>query len=211
MRVNVATSYLINNDWEDIVAGFSSRGPSQFELLKPDYIAPGVNILAAYVASGGNPVQYAFYQGTSMSSPHSAGSAALMVGLYPSWTPAEIKSALASSATGGLVKENGVTPADPFDVGSGLLALGGAANVGLVFNETGANYLAANPAIGGDPKTLNQPSMANYNCGGSCSWTRTVKAVVSRTWNVTYQRAGRHDHHRHAQQLHARRPARPRC
>jgi subtilisin-like proprotein convertase family protein len=184
-RVNAATSYLINNDWEDVVAGFSSRGPSQFELVKPDYIAPGVNILAAVAADGANPVQYAFLQGTSMSSPHSAGSAALMVGLYPSWTPAEIKSALASSATGGLVKENGVTPADPFDVGSGLLALGGAANAGLVFNETGANYVAANPAIGGDPKTLNQPSMANYNCATTCSWTRTVKAVVGRTWNVT--------------------------
>ncbi|HSN76684.1 MAG TPA: S8 family serine peptidase, partial [Anaerolineae bacterium] len=184
VRVNVATSYLVNNDWEDIVGGFSSRGPSQYELVKPDYIAPGVNTLAA-VAAGATPATYAFYQGTSMSSPHGAGAAALMVGLYPSWTPAEVKSALASSATGGLVKENGVTPADPFDVGSGLLALGGASNVGLVFNETGANYLAANPAIGGDPKTLNQPSMANYNCATSCSWTRTVKAVVGRTWNVT--------------------------
>ena len=120
-----------------------------------------------------------------MSSPHGAGAAALMVALYPSWSPAEIKSALASTATGGLVKEDGVTPAVPFDVGSGLLALGGAANAGLVLNETGANYLAANPATGGDPKTLNQPSMANYNCATSCSWTRTVKAVKASTWTAS--------------------------
>ncbi len=176
-RVNAGTSYMVNNDWEDIVAGFSSRGPSQFEILKPDYIAPGVNILAA-VAAGATPAQYGFYQGTSMSSPHGAGAAALMVGLRPTWSPAEIKSAMASTATGGLLKEDGVTPANPFDVGSGLLALGGASAVGLVFDETGANYAAANPAIGGDPKTLNQPSMVNYNCAGTCSWTRTVTSTL---------------------------------
>ncbi len=184
VRVNVATSYLLDDAWEDIVAGFSSRGPSQFELVKPDYIAPGVNTLAA-VAAGATVNTYAFYQGTSMSSPHGAGAAALMVALYPTWSPAEVKSALASTTTGGLVKEDGVTPANPFDVGSGLLNLGGASNAGLVFDETYANYVAANPAIGGDPKTLNQPSMANYNCSGTCTWTRTVKAVVAGSWSAS--------------------------
>jgi subtilisin family serine protease len=184
VRINTATSYLIDNDWEDIVAGFSSRGPSQYEILKPDYIAPGVNILAASMTMPGNPAQYEFLQGTSMSSPHGAGAAALMMGLHPTWSPAEIRSALASTATGGLLKEDGLTPADPFDVGSGLLALGGASNVGLVFDETGANYAAANPAIGGDPKTLNQPSMVDYDCAGSCTWERTVKSVLTEA--ITY-------------------------
>lgn len=187
-RINVATSYMVNNDWEDIVAGFSSRGPSQYEILKPDYIAPGVNILAAVASSGGDPAQYAFYQGTSMSSPHGAGAAALMVALHPSWSPAEIKSAMASTAVGGLLKDDGATPADPFDVGSGLLALGGASTVGLVFDETGANYAAADPALGGDPKTLNQPSVVNYNCSDTCTWTRTVKSVLpaSATYTATF-------------------------
>ncbi|MBK8984913.1 MAG: choice-of-anchor J domain-containing protein [Chloroflexi bacterium] len=186
-RVNAATSYLVDNAWEDIVAGFSSRGPSQFELLKPDYIAPGVNILAAVAADGANVVQYGFYQGTSMSSPHGAGAAALMVALQPTWSPTEIKSAMATSAVGGLTKEDGVTPADPFDVGSGLLDLSLASTSGLVFNETGANYLAANPAIGGDPKTLNQPSVVNYNCATNCTWTRTAKSVLpfSATYTAT--------------------------
>jgi len=108
-----------------------------------------------------------------------------LMDLYPSMSPAEIKSALASTAVGGLSKEDGATPADPFDVGSGLLNLAGAGKVGLVFDETYANYVAANPAIGGDPKTLNQPSLVNYNCAGSCSWTRTVKAVVNGSWDAT--------------------------
>jgi len=185
VRVNVATAYLIDNAWQDIVGAFSARGPSQFELLKPDFIAPGVNILAAVAQDAGDPVQYGFQQGTSMSSPHAAGAAALLKALNPTWSPAEIKSALASTAVGGLVKEDGVTPADPFDVGSGLLNLSLASKTGLVFDETHANYVAANPATGGDPKTLNQPSMVDYNCVGSCSWERTVKSVLPFTATYT--------------------------
>ena len=80
------------------MAGFSSRGPSQHELLKPDYTAPGVNILAAVAALPGDPVQYGFYQGTSMSSPHSAGAAALMMALQPDWSPVEVRSAMSTTA-----------------------------------------------------------------------------------------------------------------
>ncbi len=188
VRINAATSLIYVDAWEDIVAGFSSRGPSQYELLKPDYIAPGVNILAAVQAQGSNVTQYGFLQGTSMSSPHGAGAAALMVALHPTWSPAEIKSAMASTAAGGLLKEDGLTPADPFDVGSGLLDLSLASTTGLVFDETYANYVAANPALGGDPKTLNQPSMVNYNCMDTCTWTRTVKSVLTEaaTYNASF-------------------------
>ncbi|OGO60658.1 MAG: hypothetical protein A2032_06555 [Chloroflexi bacterium RBG_19FT_COMBO_49_13] len=174
--------------WEDIMAGFSSRGPSQFELLKPDYTAPGVNILAAVAASGADPLQYGFYQGTSMSSPHSAGSAALMMALRPAWTIAEIRSAMNSTSNPvPVLDSDGVTPADPQDMGSGRLDLLGAGNAGLVMDETAADYEAANPGAGGDPKTLNQPSMVNYSCSVTCSWTRSVTSVLPAedTWMVT--------------------------
>ncbi len=179
---------IINPAWQDIMAGFSSRGPSQFELLKPDYTAPGVNILAAYMAAGDDPVQYAFLQGTSMSSPHSAGSAALMMALRPDWTVAEIRSAMNSTADPEPVKDiDGISPAYPYEMGSGRLALGGAGSAGLVMDETAADYLAANPVIGGDPKTLNQPSMVNYACAGACTWTRYLTSVLPEedTWTVT--------------------------
>jgi uncharacterized repeat protein (TIGR01451 family) len=179
-RINTSTSLVFNDDWEDITAGFSSRGPSQSELIKPDYAAPGVNILAASSVMDEDPVQYEFMQGTSMASPHGAGAAALIAGLHPGWSPAEVKSALASSAfyTDRLMKEDGFTPADPFDVGSGRIDLTMASRVGLVFDETHANFIAANPDMGGDPKTLNLPSMASRSCPDECSWTRTVKSVV---------------------------------
>ena len=115
-----------------------------------------------------------------MSSPHGAGAAALMVALNPNWSVAEIKSALAASADPDVLLDNDLAAeADPFDEGSGLLNLTLASRVGLVLDETIENYEAANPAIGGDPKTLNQPSMVNYDCKGTCTWTRTVTSVAS--------------------------------
>ena len=63
----------------DVVADFSSRGPvanSGQYLVKPDITAPGVDILAAYAANfGGGATATALDNGTSMSSPHIAGSA----------------------------------------------------------------------------------------------------------------------------------------
>jgi subtilisin family serine protease len=190
-RINSATSLILNPDWEDIMAGFSSRGPSQFEMLAPTFTAPGVNILAAGREVGGNAVQYAFLQGTSMSSPHGAGSGALLRALHPTWSPAEIRSALASTAvTEGILKEDGSTPADPFDMGSGRIDLGSAGRIGLVMDETHANFVAANPAIGGDPKTLNLPAMVSRHCQVTCSWTRVVKSVSDATATYTATTTG---------------------
>lgn len=181
-RINAAASVIVNDNWQDVLAGFSSRGPSQFDLLKPDYTAPGVNILAA---GFDGPGHYVFMGGTSMSSPHGAGAAALLMQRHPTWTTAEIKSALALTAWQELIKEDGATPADFFDMGSGRIDLSMAAQIGLVMDETIANYEDANPDIGGDPKTLNQPSMVNQNCLEECYWTRTVRSVAAES--ITYE------------------------
>ena len=190
MTIKFGAEVVIDPAWNDIMAGLSSRGPSAFELLKPDYVAPGVNILAAVSVSGGDVTTYDFYQGTSMASPHSAGAAALMMALHPDWTVAELRSALNSTADPSVVRDSdGATPADPFDMGSGRLALSGAGNAGLVLNETSANYLAADPSLGGDPTTLNQPNLVSYDCAGECVWTRTVRSVSTdtQTWTVAFE------------------------
>ena len=77
-----------------------------------------------------------------MSSPHSAGVSALVKAAHPDWTPAEIKSALMTSAAQGVVKEDGVTPADPFDDGAGSIRVDRAVNPTLVFDETFDDFVA---------------------------------------------------------------------
>ena len=68
-----------------------------------------------------------------------------------------------------------------------LAAFTAAKDAGLVMDESIANFLAADPGLGGDPRTLNLASMMNSNCVGTCSWTRTVTNPDNSTnhWNVT--------------------------
>ena len=164
----------------DMMASFSSRGPLG-DWIKPDVTAPGVQVLAGMTpqpdqttADNGPPGN--FYQaiaGTSMSSPHSAGASALVKAAHPSWTPAEIKSALMTSSLQSVVKEDGVTPADAFDMGAGRIQVDRAVNPTLVFNETTANMLAA----GADALhriDLNIPSIDATTMGGSITTHRTA-------------------------------------
>jgi uncharacterized repeat protein (TIGR01451 family) len=76
------------------------------------------------------------------------------------------------------VKDDGVTPTDPFDDGNGRIDLTKAALIGLVMDETVTNFENADPAAGGDEKTLNIPSYQNSQCVGLCSFTRTVRNVA---------------------------------
>lgn len=179
LRLDSGSVLTMTPEWSTMVADFSSRGPSDFDLLAPTFAAPGRNILAATMASGEDGATYEFMQGTSMSSPHGAGAGALLRGLHADWSPMEIRSALASTANPeGMVKDDGLTPADPYDVGSGLLDLEAAGRIGLVMDESIENLEAADPKLGGDPKTLNLPAFVDQNCLDFCSWTREVTNVA---------------------------------
>ena len=175
----------------DIMAGFSSRGPNGplLDVIKPDVTAPGRRIVAAIATSDpSDPPEFDVYQGTSMSSPHAAGAAALLRAIHSDWTPAEVQSALMTTAHNvGILKEDALTPATPFDMGAGRVDLTMAMNAGLVLDESPENLWASNPAEGGDPKTLNLASLANHKCLASCSWTRTVKSTrdSAETWTVS--------------------------
>ncbi|HWM04230.1 MAG TPA: S8 family serine peptidase, partial [Actinophytocola sp.] len=176
----------------DVMASFSSRGqnPSVPGVVKPDVTAPGVDILAAFntpVGGSGSPAEYNVISGTSMSGPHTAGAGALLRSLHPDWTPDQVRSALMTTAvTDGVLKEDAATAADPFDRGAGRLALADAARAGLVFDESADAYQAASPAAGGDPTTLNIPSLGSAGCDGTCSWTRTVTSSTAGdvTWTA---------------------------
>lgn len=184
----------------DVMAAFSSRGPNPdatlaSSVIKPDVTAPGRRILAAVAVTDpqpGDPPEYDVYQGTSMSSPHAAGAAALLRALHPDWTPAEVQSALMAAALSvGTVKEDGTTPADPFDIGAGRIDLSGAAQVGLVLDETTANFEDANPDLGGDPAALNLASLGNGECLQNCTWERTFRNAleVATTYTATVNAA----------------------
>ncbi|WP_456379806.1 S8 family serine peptidase [Thiolapillus sp.] len=186
------TTKVNKNVYADIMADFSSRGANRAlgSVIKPDLSAPGAGILAAAGVNDPSPAEWDFMSGTSMSSPHVAGAGALLKALHPDFSPAEMQSLLMSTGvTAGVRKEDGVTPADPFDIGGGVVDLGAvAANAaGLVLDETEADYIAADPASGGDPKQLNLASFGNNICAGSCSWTRTFTSVAAATvdWTVS--------------------------
>ncbi len=74
-----------------LMAAFSSRGPAIAgggDLIKPDITAPGVDVLAAYApTSGGYGHDFDYLSGTSMSGPHMAGLAALMIQAHATWSP----------------------------------------------------------------------------------------------------------------------------
>jgi len=182
-----ASPIIHNAAWGDIMNDSSSRGPNvNANVLKPDIMAPGTNILAAYA---GDADAFGLMSGTSMASPHVAGAAALIRAVHPDWTPAEVQSALMlTSWTSNLLKEDGTTPADPFDVGAGRLDLTGAALAGLVLDETTTHYENADPAAGGDPTTLNLASLANASCLQQCSWERTFRNTTGEVigWTVSF-------------------------
>lgn len=174
----------------DALASFSSRGPAgNFSLIKPDVTAPGYAILAAIAGTTitGSENAVGLMNGTSMASPHQAGAALLVRQARPDWTVSEVKSALAMTATSEVFLEDEVTPAGPFARGSGRIRVDQAVRAGLVLDESAENYLAANPATGGDPSQLNLPSLANRNCEDTCTFTRTFRNVDGRsqTWGAS--------------------------
>jgi minor extracellular serine protease Vpr len=90
----------------DIMASFSSQGPSDVDFrVKPDVVAPGVNVLSsiphAFCAA---PPCFAFFQGTSMATPHLAGTAAFLRGLHADWSAADIRSAIVNTAVRGVLR-----------------------------------------------------------------------------------------------------------
>ncbi|GKV09810.1 hypothetical protein SLEP1_g21250 [Rubroshorea leprosula] len=148
------------------VAAFSSRGPSHLtpEILKPDVIAPGVNILAGWTGFTAptdldidpRRVDFNIISGTSMSCPHVSGLAALLRKAYPNWSPAAIKSALMTTAytvdsSGNDIKDLATgEESTPFIHGAGHVDPNRALNPGLVYDIEADDYIAFLCSIGYD-------------------------------------------------------------
>ena len=163
--INQAT--IVYDDPAPFTASFSSRGPLRAgggDLLKPDVIAPGQDILAAVAPPGNAGRDFDIYSGTSMSSPHVAGLAALLKDLHPTWSPMMIKSALMTSAYDVLDGPN-TDPLVIFRQGAGHVRPNSAADPGLVFNAGWNDWLAflcgGSSAVG--PSTCAALEAAGYS------------------------------------------------
>lgn len=185
-------------------ASFSSRGPliaGNGDLLKPDVIAPGQDILAAVSPVGNGGLDFNLYSGTSMSAPHVAGVAALLKQAHPTWTPMMIKSALMTSAYDILDGPN-THPLVIFRQGAGHIDPNKAVDPGLVYNAGWNNWLAflcgtTNGIAAGtcnalqgmgyslDPSDLNVASIAIGALAGEQTVIRRVTNVGTTT--ATYE------------------------
>jgi subtilisin family serine protease len=186
----------------DVIAPFSSRGPQLAvpDIVKPDLTAPGVDILAANTPTPAETQRpgetFQVISGTSMASPHVAGAGALLTQLAPTWSPAEMKSALMTSANSMVKKEDEKTPADVFEMGSGRMDPNRAADPGLVVDAGLVDYArylkGQDPSlVSGDvtplaPADLNLPAVSFASFTGARSTVRTFTSVDSKTgtWQV---------------------------
>ncbi|GLJ24984.1 hypothetical protein SUGI_0478380 [Cryptomeria japonica] len=163
------------------VASFSSRGPSSVNpgVLKPDLIAPGVNILAAWplnlapsgLAADKRRVMFNVVSGTSMACPHASGIAALIKSVHPDWSPAAIKSALMTTADvvdnrGGPILDNARAqqPADFFATGAGHVNPERAADPGLVYDTGVHDYVRHLCTLGYTQAQVQAITNTNVRC-----------------------------------------------
>ncbi|CAN1307440.1 Subtilisin-like protease SBT1.7 [Linum perenne] len=146
------------------VTYFSSRGPDERSpwILKPDILAPGYDIIAAWVPNrafapirGGDDylqTDYAIISGTSMSCPHIAGVVALLRSAHEDWTLAAIRSAMMTSTYitdnigGTIIDMTTGVGGTPLDFGAGHVNPNSALDPGLVYDiktDDYTNYLCA--------------------------------------------------------------------
>jgi len=145
------------SDDNDVIASFSSRGPSSIYQVKPEILAPGVAIKSTVPkgtcdmcdASG-----FAEASGTSMATPHVAGAAALLLERHPDWTHQQIKDALIQTSVD--------LHLNPFQQGAGRL-----------------DIYAATTA----PVLISGPNGALVNCGlddlTSPVWSRSYALTIT--------------------------------
>ncbi|KAJ0964401.1 hypothetical protein J5N97_029523 [Dioscorea zingiberensis] len=157
-----------------MVAYFSSRGPSEASpnILKPDIIGPGVNVLAAWPFQVG-PVKasdtFNVISGTSMSTPHLSGIAALLKAAHPDWSPAAIKSAIMTSADiitrdGEPIPDQLMQPYNVFATGAGHVNPLEASNPGLVFDIGPEDYIGYLCGLGYNNKQVSAVTRRTVDC-----------------------------------------------
>ncbi|KAL6493016.1 hypothetical protein OROGR_032775 [Orobanche gracilis] len=158
-----STSLTLGYKPAPVVAYISSRGPPYGipNLLKPDIAAPGVGILAAWLAvPGKEPPLFVIRSGTSMACPHVSGLAAILKSAYPTWTIQKNNLDAPITTLKGL-------KATPYDIGAGQMNLLGALHPGLVYETDTNDYIQflCNKGYNASViKTMSPALSINFSC-----------------------------------------------
>lgn len=165
--ISVASVSNGRSDPAGTISSFSSAGPTPVSLrLKPDVAAPGSSILSSSPDGA-----WSLLSGTSMAAPHVTGAVALLRKRHPSWTPAQLRSALVT--TGSLL------PSGPLRIGGGLIAVG-RADVPLLFAEPSSVSFGL-VRSGENPEVVVRLTDAG---GGAGTWTVSGIFATPRTVTV---------------------------
>uniref|UniRef100_J3LVS0 Subtilisin-like protease n=1 Tax=Oryza brachyantha TaxID=4533 RepID=J3LVS0_ORYBR len=167
------------------IAEYSSRGPCDLPnigVLKPDITGPGTNIVAAVpdkrpgASTAARTRTFSAKSGTSMSTPHLSGIAAVIKKAHPDWSPHVIKSALMTTADvthpdgTPVIDESTGQPASHFAMGAGLVNPTKALDPGLVYDLTAEDLIPYICGLGYNDSFVNdmiaQP-MQNVSCAQS--------------------------------------------
>ena len=165
------------------VAPFSSRGPVPGgDLLKPDLTAPGVAVPGAVAPPASSGRLWDLLSGTSVSTAHVAGLAALVRGVHPSWSPSAVKSAMMTTAYD-------TTDPSPLAQGAGHVDPSRLLDPGLVLDSGPAAWRAF---LRGEtrPQDLNLSSIAVGGLVGRTTVVRRVTNVGSTTETYTASVSG---------------------
>lgn len=185
---------LVNARWEDNparrdrLASFSAQGPARstrccrrpgmglagvgLDLLKPDLVAPGVEVLSADLGPG---IAVLPRSGTSMAAPQAAGALAVLHALHPGWSAAERQSALLLNAAPLVL---GAGQHARLGAGAGRLDLDASARSGLLLDSAPEALRRA----GDDPavrlRELNLPALVDGSCHPACRFHRRLRGAA---------------------------------
>ncbi len=180
--VSATKSYFVSGN-DDFMAGFSSQGPTDVDFrIKPDVVAPGVNVLSsiphAFCAA---PPCWAFFQGTSMATPHLAGSAAVVLGQHPSWSAAQVRSAVVNTADQGVLKKSTSTDLETnvFVIGAGRENLTSAVGAKAALDPVSVSF-------GAVPSGSGQTASRSVALSQLAPGTYTASISASSGTGVTY-------------------------